>query len=224
MYLTVPVIIFLFFQFGDNPVYFDRIYTISLLILSLFCINDKDSLSCIGILLIYWLASELLFDSQGWLAKVLVYTAAVWICYHFFRHTLAKFSLLFVLLTLSAEIYWYVTDYILSARLYYYVGMIAMTTLVIQVLSMRLQLMAEWFKHLSGRNALDYQVATILKAYLILHYLNLLEYFLRHLFGLKSILVIYEWFPVLSGLMSAMTMAVIFMIFFHYKAKSYLLA
>ena len=224
MYLTVPIILFLFFQFGDNPVYFDRIYTISLLVLSFFCINDKDSLSCIGILLLYWLGSEALFDSQGWFAKVMVYALSVWICCSFLRRTLAKVSLFFVLFTLCTEVYWYVIDYQLNARLYYYVGMIAMTNLAIQVLSMRLQLMAEWFKHLSGRNALDYRVAAILKAYLILHYLNLSEYFLRHLFGQKDMLLIYTWFPVLSALLSAATMAVIFMVFFHYKAKSYLMA
>ena len=224
MYLTVPVIFVLFFCFGDNPIIFDRIYTISLLVLSLFCVNDKDILSCISILLLFWLASDVIFSFETLYAKPVIYTLSACICYSFYRHLVAKISLVFIFLALAAEVYWFSIDYESSPEIYYHVGMISITTAAILILPKRLELMAQWFNHLSGRNALDHQVIIILKIYLFLHYLNLLEYFVRHVFAKKEVTFIYEWFPLLSGLMSAATLAVIFIIFFHNKAKSYMFA
>lgn len=224
MYLTAPVILVLFFLYGDNPIFFDRIYTISLLVLSLFSINDKDILSCVFILLLYWLASDLIFTFDTLYTKPIIYTLSLCICYSFYRHLVAKLSLIFTFLALAAEVYWFSIDYKFSPEIYYYVGMISITTAVVLILPKRLELMAQWFNHLSGRNALDHQVIFILKIYLCLHYLNLLEYLLRHVLALNEITFIYEWFTYLSALLSAVTLAVIFIIFFHNKAKTYMFA
>lgn len=224
MYLTIPVILVLFCLFGDNPVFFDRVYTISLLVVSLFCINDKDILSCICILLLYWLGSEAIFSLGSWFAKPIIYLISIGICCWFYRYCLAKLSLLFIFLSLAAEVYWRSNNYPFIPEIYYYVGMISLTTAAILILPKRLELMDRWFNHLSGRNALDYQVMIILKIYLFLHYLNLSEYFVRHVFAKQQIIFIYQWFPYISGFLSAVTLSVIFITFFHNKAKSYLFA
>jgi hypothetical protein len=223
MYLTFPIFLTLFILFGDTPVYFDRIYTLSLLVLSLFCINDKDILGCIFILLLFWLSSEAIFYFSSWIAKPFIYVIALCLCYSFFRHFAAKLLSLYVLTSLASEYYWLVTSYD-CPDIYYYIGMISITTAVICILPKRLGIMAQWFNHLSGRNALDYQIITILNAYLVLEYLNLTEYFVRHLLGLKEVTFVYQWFPLISGLISVATLSVIFIFYFHNKAKTYLLA
>ncbi|WP_340679083.1 hypothetical protein [Paraglaciecola sp.] len=161
---------------------------------------------------------------DSWLAKPFIYTLSLCICYSFYRHFIAKLSLFFIFLSFSAEGYWFSIDYEYSPEIYYYVGMISITTAVICILPKRLELMAQWFNHISGRNALDYQVITILKIDLLLHYLNLSEYFVRHVFAKKQITLVYEWFPFISEFLSAVILSVIFIMFFNNKAKTYLFA
>jgi hypothetical protein len=218
------VLAVLFYLYGNNSTHFDSIYIGALCLSCLFCWGDKDTLGALLILLGYWLFAKAIINIPDlWQSWVLIYGVSAALCIYYFRHITAKITFLIVLYTVAAELIWWFQDYLNKPRIYYYVGLLAITVWVRQLLFDRIFIADRYFNYTSGKTGLDTHIGSILYLYFILVLLMTAEYFLRHQSGLNVTTVYYLYTPI-SNVISGITLAAVYMHYFNNQSKKYLSA
>jgi hypothetical protein len=215
----------LLYLYGGSAEHFDRIYIAALCVSSLFCWSDKDSFGALVVLLGYWLGSEALFAAPNeWLFKLLIYGGCLVLSFYYLKHMTAKILLVFIVLTISAEFYWLSIDYDNSPRMIYLIGLMSLTVWLRQLLFNRIFIMHEYFGYSGGKVALDSNIEDIFLIYYVLVILVTSEFFVRSVFGFVEVDFIYDLFAPISTLISALTLAVIYMHYFYNQSKKHLSA
>lgn len=222
-FLTTPLLAVLLYFYGGDAAHFDYIYIAALCVSSIFCWKDKDTLGALLILLGYWCLSKPLFMTPDspiyWLV---IYSSCIGISLYYIHHITAKILLIIVAFTICAEAYWWNFAYEHKPRMIYWVGLLALTVWLRQLLYNRIFIMHQYFGYTSGKLALDSHIGNILYVYYALVVLMILEYFARHLGGLHDLLFIYNLFTPVSTLISAVTLALIFMHYFYNHSQKHL--
>ncbi|MFQ3190197.1 MAG: hypothetical protein ACI936_001327 [Paraglaciecola sp.] len=212
-------------MFGNNPENFDLIYIGALGLSCTFCWADKDTLGALVILLGLWCLSRLLFISLEYnYFLILTYIISLIISIYCFDQIIAKVSFILILYCIGAEIYWDLTEYSHKPQIHYFVGMLSLTLLARELLFQRVVILHEYFGYRSGKIALDWQIRGILFFDLILIFLMLLEYFVRHLAGFNQVTIVYYNFTLIATALSGITLAVIYMHYFYNQSKKYMSA
>lgn len=215
----------LLYLYGNSPRHFDYIYIGALCVSSIFCWHDKDSFGALVVLLCYWLVSKILYAApDSPLYWFLIYSGSLAIAIYYFRQAIAKVLLAFVLFAVCAETYWWIIDYASKPRIIYFIGLMAIAVWLKRLLFYRALLMSEYFGYSGGKVALDGNVGAILFGYFILLVLMATEYFIRHLTSFNDMLFVYNLFPPISMSLSALTLAVIYMHYFHNQSQKHLSA
>jgi hypothetical protein len=106
----------------------------------------------------------------------------------------------------------------------YWIGLLAVTVWLRQLLFNRVIIMHQHFGYTSGKMALDHQLGTILLVYYILVLFMIVEFFSRHLTGSYELLFVYNLFTPIATFISASTLAVVYMHYFNNESKRYLAA
>ncbi|TDF41309.1 hypothetical protein EYS14_00140 [Alteromonadaceae bacterium M269] len=224
-FLTPFVLVILLYLYGGSAEYFDNIYIAALCVSILFCWADKDTFGALIVLLGYWLGSEVLFAvPDKWPYWLLIYSGCLALSIYYLHHITAKILLGFILFTVGAEIYWLSTEYADKPRMIYWVGLMSLTVWLRQLLFNRIFIMDEYFGYSGGKVALDGNVGDIFFGYYVLVTLMTLEFFIRHILRLGDMLFVYNLFTPVSTLISALTLAVIYMHYFYNQSKKHLSA
>jgi hypothetical protein len=190
-----------------------------------FCIKDKDTLGALLILLGYWCFSKPLFFAPDTpLYWFIIYSISIGISIYYFKFKTAKLLFVIVVFAVFIEIYWLVTEYESRPRMIYWVGLLALTVWLRQLLFNRIFIMDEYFDYTSGKMLLDKHIGAILLSYYVLVVLMIIEYFARHLTDHSGLLFVYNLFTPISTLMSAATLAVTYMHYFYNQSQKYLIA
>lgn len=224
-FLTTPLLVVLLYLYGNKAAYFDYIYIASLCVSCFFCIKDKDTLGALIVLFGYWCISKLLFHIPDTpLSDAFVYISCLGIAIYYFHIKTAKVLLVITCFSIAAEFYWWISEYDHKPKMIYWIGLLAVTVWLRQLLFNRVIIMHNYFGYTSGKMALDHQLGTILLVYYVLVLLMVTEYFARHLTSSHELLFVYSLFTPLATFISAATLAVVYMHYFYNESKKYLAA
>jgi hypothetical protein len=102
--------------------------------------------------------------------------------------------------------------------------MMAITVLSRELLFNRVFIAHRYFGYSSGKIALDWQLKGVLLADCVLLISMLLEYLLRHLFGLSQATFVYYNFTWMATTLSGITLTIVYMHYFYNQSKKHLLA
>ena len=222
-YLTTPLFVILLYLFGDNPEHFDLIYIGALGLSCVFCWADKDTLGALVILLGLWCLSEAIYILPGNIYSfILVYALALILSVAFIEQTTAKITLLITIISIGAEIFWWHSEYTNKPQIHYLVGLLALTGLARELLFKRVFILSEYLGIHSGKVALDWQIRSILLIGYILSLAVIIEYFIRHFTGLSNLTFVYYQFGLIATILSAITLAVIYMHYFNNQSQKHL--
>ena len=153
---------------------------------------------------------------------VLIYALCMAICIYRFKQVSTKITLVIILFSIGAEFFWWNTSYANKPHIFYFIGLLTLTDIARELLFKRVFLMSQYFEQQSGKIALDWQLRSVLLAGYGLIVIMLLEYFLRHLAGLKDITFVYYNFTLVANLLSGITLATIYMHYFYNQSKKHL--
>jgi hypothetical protein len=224
-YLTTPLFAVLIYLYGDNPEYFNLIYIAALFFSCIFCWSDKDTLGALLILLGLWFVTLLLYklpESTTFMIIVYAFCIAISISIYRFEQVSTKITLAIILCSIGAEIFWWQIYYVYKPHIYYFIGLLTLMDIARGLLFKRVFLVYQYFGHQSGKIALDWQLRGVLLAGYTLIVLMLLEYFIRHLAGLKDITFIYYNYTLFANLLSGITLTTIYMHYFYNQSKKHL--
>ena len=212
----------LLYFYGSDPAHFDRIYIGALVMSAYFCRKDIDTLGTICILLAYRLGSEALFIiPDGLVYSSLTYVLCLGVSIYFFKHFVAKITLIITIYGIASEYIWWVSDYASSPRVFYYIGLMALTVSMQRLLYNRALLMHDFFDHMAGKLALDGHVRRILFMHFTLFTAMACEYFARHIGGMKDALLIYNIYPTAATIISALILGVVYMHYFYNQSQKH---
>lgn len=224
-FLTPIFLITLLYFYGHKGEYFDYINIGVLGASCVFCRKDKDVLSALIILIGYSCLAKFIYLAPDILIfGLLIYSASLAITLYYLQHITAKILLGFVLVSLGAEVYWWSIEYNNKPKMAYQIGLMALTVWLKQLWFNRVFIMSEYFGYSSGKIALDAHLDVILHSYVIMVTLMAVEYLVRHLMGIKELLIIYNLYPVVAIFTSLLSLGVIHMHYFYNQSKKHLSA
>jgi hypothetical protein len=153
---------------------------------------------------------------------VLVYAFCIAISIYRIKQTSTRITLAIIIFSIGAEFFWWNTSYANKPHIFYFIGLLTLTDIARELLYKRVFLMSQYFGYQSGKIALDWQLRGIILAGYVMIALMLLEYFIRHLVGLKNITVIYYNYTLVANLLSGITLTTIYMHYFYNQSKKHL--
>jgi hypothetical protein len=222
-YLTTPLFVVLLYLFGDNPEHFNLIYIAALSLSCIVCWSDKDTLGALLILLSLWCVTHLMYTlPRNTTVMILIYAFCMAISIYRIKQTSTKITLAIIIFSISVEFFWWNISYANKPHIYYFIGLLTLMDIARELLFKRVFLMSQYFGYQSGKIALDWQLRGIILAGYVMIALMLLEYFIRHLVGLKNITVIYYNYTLVANLLSGITLATIYMHYFYNQSKKHL--
>jgi hypothetical protein len=224
-YLTTPLFVVLLYFFGGNPEHFDYIYIAALVLSCVFCWSDKDTLGALAILLGLWGLSQVIYMlPSNTYSLMVVYALCLVLSVAFLDQITAKVTLIVTLYSIGAEMFWWHIEYANKPQIHYLVGLLALTGLARELLFKRVIYMSEYLGIHSGKVALDWQVRWVLLIGYSFLLAVILEYFVRHLTEFSNVTIFYYQFEIAAQTLSTITLALIYMHYFHNQAKKHLAA
>lgn len=224
-YIVPPIFLSLFFIYGNESVFFDRLYLGALLASCYFCYRDKDALGAIIIVVLFWLASELLFILPNTLPfKIAVYGFSLTVALVYRQLLIGLLLAIMTVFGLIAEVYWQMTDYPHTPEMLYYFGLLSTCVVAKRLLYYRIPISSQYFNYTSGKIALDFRINGIFDLYYILCILNIIEYYLRHVSEHRDIMLMYTVWQPANVLLSLLTLSFIYHFYFKYQAKKHFTA
>jgi len=173
-----------------NARLFDWLY---FAILAFVILLSRKDINIAGIVLILILAK--FADETGWhllednlISRIIVYLGLLATLVIIEEEEYRKPVAILFFLALCSEIYWYVSEYG-GPEIYWHMLEINILILVRHYLFMRVFFTTRFFPGLSKSLGLDVEVHDVMTAFMFIHALTVLEYLVRHLFGLDIILV-----------------------------------
>ena len=210
-------------MYGDNPEHFDLIYIGALGLSCVFCWADKDTLGALVILLGLWCFSEVIYIfPENIYSLIVVYALCLIFSVTFIDQICAKIILFVTLYSLGAEAFWWYIEYLNKPQIHYLIGLLSLTGLARELLFKRIIILSDYFGIHSGKVALDWQIRSVLLVGYTLLLAVIVEYFLRHLAGYNNFTFIYYQFGTIATLLSAFTLALIYMHYFYNQSQKHL--
>ncbi|MFT5838185.1 MAG: hypothetical protein ACI9UT_000676 [Flavobacteriales bacterium] len=190
-----------------------------------FCWTDKDTLGALVILLGLWCLSRvLLILPENEYSLVVVYIFCIFTALYCIKQLTAKVTLIIIVSSIGAELFWWHSAYVDKPHIYYYLGVLCVTELARELLVKRVFILSEYFDLISGKVALDWQIRGILFSYYMLIVFMLMEYFVRHLSSYHNTTFVYDNYSFVATIISGLTLVIIYMHYFHNQAKKYIAA
>lgn len=174
-------------SFGQ-PALFDSVITLLLVIIILFYFHDKDVVSVLAITLVDRLLGIAFFElpQASDLAKVFIYGLSFLVCLVFRYQGLARFTLLSLLITVPAEIYWLKVEYP-APFIYFYYIVLMQIIIARYCFFQRVGLFRRWFD--TRHQVIDARISDVYLCSGVINILMVFEYLVRHLSGFNVLLV-----------------------------------
>ncbi|WP_340680412.1 hypothetical protein [Paraglaciecola sp.] len=181
-----------------NAYIFDRLFIGVLIFTALICFKNINIVSLLTIILLQRIIEELAWAglNDSYVAKELVYLLGLVMIYTFRYDPMVKFATPTLLLTIAAEIYWYVSDYP-APEVYWPVLLLLSNLFTRYMIFSRLEFVERYFPKKSQSTNLDWIIYKLTGTTVIIQSLLLLEYIIRHVFELHQLLVMYHSYPYL---------------------------
>ncbi|WP_226989331.1 hypothetical protein [Paraglaciecola arctica] len=181
--------------FGNGEA-FDRLFIFILIFTGIICRKNIDVLGIVFILAFERILEEIFwFSSQDiWYSKVAVYSCLIIVLYKLKYDAMSRLALPCLVLSISAELYWFASDYQFTPEIYWYNILIGQSMVVRFLLFSRINLSYSIFNKKANSINLDWIIYQATRIFIVFETLNILEYLLRHILELK-VTVIYVCYP-----------------------------
>lgn len=202
------------YTFGE-PLLFDRLFICILIFTAFVCRKNINVLGVVVILVIQrlveetaWTISELEFTDA---AKALFYLASIALYWFIKYDKLSRLLLVALVLSLAAEFYWLALSQP-APQVYWYVALLSSYAFVRHLFFMRVTYMQDWFKNRTVESInLDWQIYKLNAFFVLLQFLMVLEYLVRGIFNLPSLLFVWHSYAYISQLCYTYLVWVIFL-------------
>jgi hypothetical protein len=224
-YLTMPIIIGLLVYISKVPEYFDVAYIGLLMLSCIFCWSNKDVLSGLIILLMYWLMTLFIYyTGDGLYTMLIVYSGCILISLKTLNQLLGKAFFILTIYGIAAEILWWKIGYENKPMMYYPFSLLGLTVITREALLNKVFLLSKFFNHHSAEVDIDYQIGKVLYLASILCYLNIMEFYLRHLAEMPNATNLYYQFTNLANISSFSIIVIVYMNYFNNESKKHMKA
>jgi len=200
--LAFSMLVVAIVNFFGVPQYFDPVILIAFFAIAFLFRRNKDLVSICAIFLVERLLEELGYqtviniDNNIWI-KVPIYLGlalSLWFCT---TSKLRIFALSFLSIAIIVEVYWVLTDY--APRLILWTCFLFTLSLWVR---WSLRRRAFWLIYLTKKSGepidLDLKLINATMLFVALHVSMVLEFYVRHVFGLKDITYVYYSYPYIS--------------------------
>lgn len=175
------------------------------------CRHNVNVLGVVVILLLERLLEESLWlslENSLWL-KCIIYPLLLAICLRLRYDGMFTLAMSCLLASIAAECYWYASDYANTPGIYWYNIIICQNLLVRYLIFSRVAYTEQWFKRKAESTHLDWFVYQITRYYILFNWVMVLEYLVRHLFDVPS-LVIYHSYSAALQIVATFTLFIVF--------------
>lgn len=201
-------------SFNDSYI-FNMVFVTLMILLCMLHSGHSDLVSLFFLLIISRVTVVIFFNIghveflvSSFTFRLVVYSSIGLLAFYLRYQSLSKIIGLLYLITIPAEIYWYMTDYEAPFIGYYFIGIAISMSLKLGLL-MRPVIFRSWGNVRS--NNLDYNISEVFFLTALVDVLMIIEYLIRHIFG-KNILVVYNAYEYLQHTCS---MLVVFLILYY---------
>lgn len=198
--------IFLGYMTFGHAESFDPLFLLIIFTLLLINIKHKQSnlASILLIIIVARLGEEVFYFATDYnITRPLIYAAACYLLVKFSSDKLAmRLALPTVLISMGAEIYWYVIDYP-TPQLHFYVALILLNLLTRHLLFLRVILTEHYTQRKADFLALDWQIYEVCTWNIIIFSLMISEYIVRH-FTHYTPMFVYNSYPQIIHILSVL--------------------
>lgn len=180
----------------DNALYFDRLFFGALLLVACVCYHNINIIGVVFIVALERLAEEAIWM---WIkdlvvAKVLIYSFAIYVLYLCRYEPLAKYMGTLLLIALGVELYW-ITTYYSAPLLHWYMAMVALNMLTRYLLMWRAPLTEQLLPVEATPQLADWRLSYIAGLSAAIQAAVMLEFITRHLYQQPNLLYFYQLMP-----------------------------
>lgn len=181
--------------FGNGEA-FDRLFIFIFIFTGIVCRKNIDVLGIVLILAFERILEEILwFSTQDiWYSKIAVYSCLAILFYKLRYDVMSKLSIPCLVLSISAELFWFATDYQSTPEIYWYNIIIGQSMVVRFLLFSRINLSHSFFNRNAKSINLDWIIHQVTSMFIVIESLNILEYLLRHILELR-VTIMYVCYP-----------------------------
>ncbi|MFT5838283.1 MAG: hypothetical protein ACI9UT_000775 [Flavobacteriales bacterium] len=181
--------------FGNGEA-FDRLFIFILIFTGIVCRKNIDVLGIVFILAFESIIEEIFwFSTQDiWYSKLAVYSCLAILFYKLKYDAMSRLAIPCLVLSISAELFWFATDYQFTPEIYWYNIIIGQSMMVRFLLFSRIDLSQSIFNKNAKSINLDWIIYEITRIFIVFETLNILEYLIRHILELK-VTIIYVCYP-----------------------------
>jgi hypothetical protein len=183
--------------FGTSEI-FDRLFIAVLIFTAFVCRSNINVVSVVVILIIQLVWEELawLYQQDNYVVKSILYSSSLWIVYYFRHDWVIKIILPSVVLVSAAEIYWVLSDY-QAPKIYWNIWIMISNLFVRNLLFSRVSFVDQYFAGRGQSINLDWIIYKLSAFTIVIQALVILEYLVRHIFGVSNLLLFYYAYPYL---------------------------
>jgi hypothetical protein len=181
--------------FGD-PDTFDRLF-LGVIIFTLFiCRNNIDIISLLAIIFLQRIMEELAWSSlsDGVILKEILYILVIVMMYSLRYDPLVKWVTCILVLAISSEFYWYLTDYD-APQLYWHMFLLLSCLLTRYMIFSRVVMVQRYLRRTSHSTNLDWIFYQLIGITVIVQIAAIFEYLVRHVLGQTEVIIIYDSYP-----------------------------
>jgi hypothetical protein len=171
---------------------FDNIHIGMLIFTGIICRKDINVVSVVILLLL-----QLIWESLAWqylinenFVKIILYMCAFGMMYYLRHDWVVKIILPTLILVIVSEIYWYLTHYS-APEIYWHIWIMVSNLLVRYLIFIRVGIVDNYFPEKGLSVNLDWVIYKLSVFIIIIQATMILEYLLRHITGLSSMLFVY---------------------------------
>lgn len=186
-----------------NALIFDRLYIVVLIAIALYVREDINILGVIAILTLHKILEEsaLMTIEDFSEFKWVLYAACISILFIERKEPCCVYFSATLIVCLAAEFYWYLNDYN-APTTFWHLFQIANALLIRKLLILRPFITAERYPKHAEPIRLDHYIYNLFAIYIWINMFMIVEYIVRHIFGIDSILIFYTSYPYLAHILA----------------------
>jgi hypothetical protein len=197
----------------DNPTVFDRLFIFILLFTAFVCrrnINIVGVIIVVAIHQILGVSAWFIFNLENtFYLKIAFYLFGIAMWYKVKYDPVSKLLLISLLLSFISELYWYISD-IEGSALHWYIMVLSINLLTRHLIFQRVNFTDTYFPNKVVSINLDWHIYKLNALAIIFQTVNIFEYMLRGVFGLKDLMYVYDFYSYAMQAISTYTVFIIF--------------
>jgi hypothetical protein len=190
------IFVFLGITTFGNAEAFDRLFIFILIFTGFVCRKNIDVLGIVFILAFERIIEEIFWFSiqDSLYSKVAVYSCLAIVLYKLKYDAMSRLALPCLVLSISAELFWFASDYQFTPEIYWYNILIGQSMVMRFLLFSRINLSHMIFNKKASSINLDWIIYQVTRIFIVFETLNILEYLSRHILELE-LTIIYVCYP-----------------------------